>query len=110
MGALDDLRQLARIADQHNIARGKISVAHSDYGHKEMEGGEVGTRFVSDASEARLELTHAPVLGWLGVFGGQVLRRDFAALGEEAYVPQTLTRNRGLFLASQATSSGWSIR
>jgi iron complex outermembrane receptor protein len=86
------------------LERGKFSFAHSDYDHKEMEGDEVGTRFTSDASEARLELTHAPVLGWRGVFGGQLLRRDFAALGEEAYVPQTLTRNRGLFLLEEYTA------
>lgn len=86
------------------LERGKFSLAHSDYGHKEMEGDEVGTRFASDASEARLELTHAPLLGWRGVFGGQTLRRDFAALGEEAYVPQTLTRNHGLFLLEEYTA------
>lgn len=83
------------------LERARLSAAHSDYGHKEMEGGEVATRFVSDASEARLELTHKPLLGWRGVFGGQTLRRDFAALGEEAYVPQTLTRNHGLFLLEE---------
>ena len=84
--------------------RARLSAAHSDYGHREMEGGEVATRFVSDASEARLELTHKPLLGWRGVFGGQTSRRDFAALGEEAYVPQTLTRNHGLFLLEEYTA------
>lgn len=86
------------------LERAKLSAAHSDYQHREMEGGEVATRFVSDASEARLELTHKPLLGWRGVFGGQTSRRDFAALGEEAYVPQTLTRNHGVFLLEEFTA------
>jgi iron complex outermembrane receptor protein len=41
------------------------------------------------------------------VLGAQTLRRDFEALGEEAYVPQTLTRNHGLFLLEEYTAGAW---
>lgn len=85
----------------------RLRVGHSDYQHKEIEGGEVGTRFTNDATDARLELTHQPLFGWRGVLGAQTLRRDFAALGEEAYVPQTLTRNHGLFLLEEYTADAW---
>ncbi len=85
----------------------RLRVGHSDYQHKEIEGGEVGTRFTNDATDARLELTHQALFGWRGVLGGQTLRRDFAALGEEAYVPQTLTRNHGLFLLEEYTAGAW---
>ncbi|OMG63329.1 TonB-dependent receptor [Stutzerimonas balearica] len=85
----------------------RLRVGHSDYQHKEIEGGEVGTRFNNDATDARLELTHQPLFGWRGVVGAQTLRRDFEALGEEAYVPQTLTRNHGLFLLEEYTAGAW---
>ena len=67
----------------------------------------MGTRFNNDATDARLELTHQPLFGWRGVLGAQTLRRDFEALGEEAYVPQTLTRNHGLFLLEEYTAGAW---
>ncbi len=57
----------------------RLRVGHSDYQHKEIEGGEVGTRFNNDATDARLELTHQPLFGWRGVLGAQTLRRDFEA-------------------------------
>lgn len=85
----------------------RLRIGHSDYQHKEIEGGEVGTRFNNDATDARLELTHQPLFGWRGVVGAQTLRRDFEALGEEAYVPQTLTRNHGLFLLEEYTVGAW---
>lgn len=85
----------------------RLRVGHSDYQHKEIEGSEVGTRFDNDASDARLELTHAPLLGWRGVLGAQTLRRDFEAAGEEAYVPPTLTRNHGLFLLEEYSVGAW---
>src|SRR5690606_30669085 len=85
----------------------RLRVGHSNYQHEEIEGGEVGTRFNNDATDARLELTHRPLFGWRGVLGGQTLRRDFDALGEEAFVPPTLTRNHGLFLLEEYTAGAW---
>ncbi|MBW8455506.1 MAG: TonB-dependent receptor [Pseudomonas sp.] len=85
----------------------RLRVGHSNYQHEEIEGGEVGTRFNNDATDARLELTHQPLFGWRGVVGAQTLRRDFEALGEEAYVPPTLTRNHGLFLLEEYTAGAW---
>lgn len=85
----------------------RLRVGHSNYQHKEIEGGEVGTRFNNDATDARLELTHQPLFGWRGVLGAQTLRRDFEATGEEAYVPPTLTRNHGLFLLEEYTAGAW---
>jgi len=87
--------------------RARLRVAHSDYRHEEIEGGKVDTRFDNDASDARLELTHQPLSGWHGVLGGQSLRRDFEATGEEAYVPPTLTRNHALFLLEEYTAGAW---
>lgn len=85
----------------------RLRVGHSNYQHKEVEGGEVGTRFDSDATDARLELTHRPLFGWRGVLGAQSLRRDFEAAGEEAYVPPTLTRSHGVFLLEEYIAGAW---
>ncbi|SDI84816.1 iron complex outermembrane recepter protein [Pseudomonas flavescens] len=85
----------------------KLRVGHSDYRHDEIEGSEVGTSFSNEASDARLELTHAPLFGWRGVLGGQTQRRDFQAAGEEAYVPPTLTRNHALFLLEEYRVGSW---
>lgn len=85
----------------------RLRVGYSDYQHKEIEGGEVGTRFDNDGTDVRLELTHQPLFGWRGVLGAQTLRRDFEAAGEEAYVPPTLTRNHGLFLLEEYTAGAW---
>jgi iron complex outermembrane receptor protein len=85
----------------------RLRVGHSEYQHKEIEGGETGTRFTNNATDARLELTHQPVFGWRGVVGGQTLRRDFEASGVEAYVPPTLTRNHGIFLLEEYTDGAW---
>ena len=85
----------------------RLRVGHSNYQHEEIEGGEVGTRFNNDATDGRLELTHQPLFGWRGVLGGQTQRRDFEALGDEAYVPPTLTRNHGLFLLEEYTTGAW---
>jgi iron complex outermembrane receptor protein len=82
----------------------RLRLGHSEYQHSEIEGGEVATRFNSDATDVRLELTHQSLFGWHGVLGGQTQRRDFEALGEEAYVPPTLTRNHGLFLLEEYTA------
>lgn len=85
----------------------RLRVGHSNYTHDEIEGGETSTTFDNDATDARLELTHEPVLGWRGVVGGQTLRRDFQALGEEAYVPPTLTQNHALFLLEEYSLGDW---
>src|SRR5690606_20454086 len=75
----------------------RLKVAHTTYTHTEFEGAAVGTVFDSDTLEGRLELVHAPVAGWRGAFGAQWSDRDFAAAGEEAFVPGSDTREAGLF-------------
>ena len=71
--------------------------ASSDYEHVELEGREVGTRFSSKGYDARLQAVQKEAAGWRGAFGLQLGRVDFAAIGEEAFVPATLTDSWGLF-------------
>lgn len=91
------------------IERVRFSVARTDYEHTEFEGDEIGTRFLKDAREARLELTQAWIPGWQGALGGQWVDSDFEALGDEAFVPPTSSRARGVFLVEQWRRDGWQL-
>lgn len=79
----------------------RASVANTEYEHTEFEGSEIGTRFLSDATEGRFELTHKPLAGWVGAIGVQGYDRKFQAIGEEAFVPKTKTRAGGVFVTEQ---------
>lgn len=81
----------------------RASVGHTGYEHVEYEGDEVGTRFLNDATEGRVELTHRALGGWTGAIGVQGTDRTFEAIGEEAFVPRTQTRGVGLFVTEQRT-------
>lgn len=83
------------------IDKAEFSFGHTDYQHTEFEGDEPGTVFTNKANEGRLVLTHAPLGGWLGAFGVQAFHRDFAAVGEESFVPPTSTKGIGLFVTEQ---------
>ena len=80
------------------FARIRASGGYADYQHGELEGDEVGTRFLSDGWEGRVELVQANINGWQGAIGAQVLRRDFDAIGDEAYVPRTRITEAGAFV------------
>jgi iron complex outermembrane receptor protein len=98
----------------HDLAPGlevaRAFVSYTDYGHKEVEpGGEVGTRYASDTWEGRLEVVHQPLAGLHGVFGLQVKDREFSALGEEAFIPVTDSRDLGLFLVEDYHLGAWTF-
>ncbi|MGA0609181.1 TonB-dependent receptor [Caldimonas sp. KR1-144] len=86
--------------------RGRVQF--TDYEHREIEGtGEVGTTFTNQGTDARFELEHAPIGGLKGVIGGQAENARFQALGEEAFVPSTRTRQGALFVfEEQAVGAG----
>ena len=67
----------------------RFRFGRTDYEHAELEGAQVGTRFVNDAWEARLDSTHRPAGPFRGSFGIQASSRSFEAIGEEAFVPPT---------------------
>lgn len=75
----------------------RFGFANTGYEHTEFEGDEVGTRFVNDADEGRLEITHKAFGAWTGAIGLQSGDRAFEAIGDEAFVPRTRTRAHGLF-------------
>ena len=75
-----------------------VSAAFSDYAHTEFEEpGVPGTRFEQDAYELRVAADHHWSSEWRGTIGAQYVDTDFAALGEEAFVPPSLTRTTSVF-------------
>ncbi|HRQ64765.1 MAG TPA: TonB-dependent receptor [Xanthomonadaceae bacterium] len=81
-------------------------LAYNDYRHFEIEieddgDEEIETEFYNKAWEGRAELVHAPYGGWRGALGLQYGRRDFEAIGEEAFVPASVTREIGFFVIEE---------
>ncbi|MFC5458570.1 TonB-dependent receptor domain-containing protein [Massilia niabensis] len=89
------------------ITKARVRASFTDYRHDEIEEGELATRFTNKAHDARVELEHAPVAGWRGVVGAQTTRRDFAAAGEEAYVPPSITKRHALFVTEEYKLGDW---
>ncbi|MCC7254496.1 MAG: TonB-dependent receptor [Dokdonella sp.] len=83
------------------IDRLEWNLARIDYRHTEFEGTVAGTVFSNRSSEARLVANTRPWADWRGAFGLQVQHRDFAALGEEAFVSPTVTDASGLFATAR---------
>ncbi len=71
---------------------------YADYTHTEFEGpGEIGTVFANEGFEARLEAIQAKRGEWSAAYGVQLRSRDFSAIGAEAFVPPTKTRQLGIY-------------
>lgn len=87
--------------------RVKFRLGTSDYRHAEIEDGAVGTLFLNDELDGRIELTHAPLAGWRGAFGIQVRDREFSALGDEAYIPPTNASALGIFAVEEREFGKW---
>ncbi len=77
--------------------RARIRAGFGDYRHIEFEGEEVGTTFLNQSLEGRLELVQRERGGWSGAIGLQYGWRDFNAIGAEAFVPQNDTESFALF-------------
>ena len=86
-----------------------LRAAWNDYEHVELEGGEVGTRFSNEGYDARLEAVQKTWNGWRGAFGLQFGSTDFSAVGEEAFVPSTVTDALGLFVVQEKDFGPWKL-
>ncbi|MEG2806298.1 TonB-dependent receptor [Stenotrophomonas sp.] len=78
-----------------------LRTAYTDYEHVELEAGTPSTRFTNRGIEGRLEAVQQQIGGWDGAFGLQFGNSDFGARGEEAFVPDTNTKNIGLFVLQE---------
>ncbi|HWM93413.1 MAG TPA: TonB-dependent receptor [Thermoanaerobaculia bacterium] len=90
------------------IFRGaSLRFGSTDYEHRELEGEETGTVFTNESWEGRVELLQRQVGALSGSFGVQAMSRDFAAIGEEAFVPPTQTDTRAAFAFQELTRGEW---
>ena len=80
------------------IGKIKFRAGHANYKHNEInEAGDIGTTFLNDSIEARLELVQTVKNGWKGASGFQLSIRDFNIIGDEAFVPKNTTTQYGVF-------------
>lgn len=103
-----DLRGETKI-DLGVFDKARFSVGYADYEHAEIEvaTGDVGTRFLSDGVEGRLELVQREHDGWKGALGVQGLKRSFEAIGDEAFIPPVDIEEVGAFLLQRLDRDGW---
>lgn len=85
----------------------RLRAGVTDYAHHEVEDGAISTTFKNKAHDVRIELQHAPIGGFKGLFGLQTSQRKFSAIGEEAYVQPTVTRKTGLFVLEEYRWNDW---
>jgi iron complex outermembrane receptor protein len=88
----------------------KLRLGVADYEHTELEGDEIGTRFLNDAWEGRFELVHRPWGAAAGAFGLQVARRELEAIGAEAFIPPTKTNAWALFAFEEIGRGQWKLQ
>lgn len=85
-------------------------MGRNDYEHTEVEGnGEIGTTFSTKAWEGRLELVHDLALGVKGSLGLQASNREFAAIGEEAFVAPVDTDSFGVFYVGERDFGSYNL-
>lgn len=80
------------------VNRVKFRLAHTDYEHKELEDGIVGTTFKNRGLEGSIEAGHSKIGNLSGAVGFQFDNTNFEALGNEAFVPSVNTQNKAVYL------------
>lgn len=87
-----------------------ISGGYADYTHKELEGdGAIGTIFTNKGWEARAEIVQSATSHWQAAHGIQFSRREFSAIGEEAFVPPTVSKLVGIFSFHEWDLGDWHV-
>lgn len=82
----------------------------SDYEHTEKNDGVPQTTFKNKGNDFRLEVKHAKIGALQGVVGLQTENFDFSALGAEAFVPLTRTKNQAVFAFEELNAGAWKIQ
>jgi len=88
----------------------RANLAVVNYGHVEVEpSGEPGTTFSNVGVNARFELAHKPVAGFSGLAGLEIQTQDFSALGAEAFLTPTDTRDFAGFLIERFERGAFAV-
>ena len=76
----------------------KFRGGYADYKHNEIDDtGAIGTTFLNDGWEGRIELAQRKSGGWEGAFGGQFFLRNLNIIGDEKFLPKSDTSQFGVF-------------
>jgi iron complex outermembrane receptor protein len=70
---------------------GTVKFSYTDYQHLEIDGDTVGSTFKTRGFDSRVELVQKPLGKLEGSVGVQALYRDFAVLGDDAFLQPTHT-------------------
>jgi len=92
----------------------RVRFGYADYRHSEIDAeGSIGTTFLNQGLEGRVELAQArrEIGGgsWRGATGAQLFTREFDAIGDEAFVPRNRTVQTGLFTLQEFDLGAWKI-
>jgi iron complex outermembrane receptor protein len=77
--------------DKGFINKVASKASYTDYQHKEIEGGAVGTIFNNEMVETRFDIFHQEYAGWKGAWTFHYKSTDFEAVGLEAFTPPSDT-------------------
>lgn len=83
---------------------------YTDYQHSEMEGGAPLTTFANTLHEGKLELFHHPWREWRGALSLHYRHEDFAAVGEEAFTPPSITETVAAALMEEHHFGDWLVQ
>jgi iron complex outermembrane recepter protein len=71
---------------------------YADYKHNEIDDtGAIGSTFLNQGWEGRLELIQRDQNGWKGASGGQFFVRNLSIVGDEKFLPKSEAQQYGLF-------------
>lgn len=87
----------------------RVRFGWADYAHKELEGGEIGTRFLNKGWEGRVEMVQRAMGNLSGAVGMQASSRDFKAIGDEAFLPPSDTDQMGVFTLQRLDLSPFAL-
>lgn len=91
----------------NTINRVKARLAYTDYIHREIDAGVVGTTFKNNGLEGAFELGHEKIGNMQGVIGAQFQNTTFEALGDEAFVPRNTTVSQGIYIFEELPLTGF---
>ncbi|UCF68045.1 MAG: TonB-dependent receptor [Acidobacteriota bacterium] len=110
--SIDLDQQRYELRGNFELRRGPFDATHfalsaTNYVHREIAGDEIGTRFFNDNVDARFELSHGQSRRLSGVIGLQYTDRDLEAIGEEAFLPPSVTESLSFFALEELSTGSW---
>ena len=81
----------------------RLRFGYGNYKHKELEGAAIGTLLANKGWEGRIEVIQREIGNLHGSMGLQIRKRDFEAIGDEAFVPPTNTLQWGVFVVEEVS-------